>query len=193
MMRFLRFLVPQLACAALLSAATLPGPQQSLQLDPAETKVAFTLPSLLHTVHGSFTLKRGTIQFDPATGKASGELVVDAASGDSGSGARDRRMHKDILQSDRYPEIAFRPDRVDGKVLPRVASQVQLHGIFSIHGSDHEIVLPLELQASDGEYRASGHVSVPYVKWGMKNPSTLMLRVNDTVEIEIETVAKVAR
>ena len=193
MMRELRLILPQLACAVLLSAATLPAQHQSLQVDPAETKVEFTLPSLLHTVHGTFALKRGTLQFDSSTGKASGELVVDAGSGDSGGAARDRRMHKEILQSDKFPEIVFRPDRVDGKVLPQGASQVQLHGIFSIHGADHEIMMPLEVQASEGRYTVVGHFSVPYVKWGMKNPSTLMLRVNDTVEIKIESVAKPAR
>ncbi len=181
-----------LSCTALLAAATLPVLHQSLQVDPAETKVEFTLPSVLHTVHGSFALKRGTIQFDPATGKASGELVVDATSGNSGNGARDRRMNKDILQSDKFPEIVFRPDRVDGKVLPQGASQAQMHGIFSIHGEYHEIVMPVDVQASEGQYTAVGHFSVPYVKWGMKNPSTLMLRVNDTVDIKIETVARVA-
>ncbi len=193
MIKTSRILLSQLACAALLAAATLPVLHQSLQVDPAETKVEFTLPSVLHTVHGTFALKRGTIQFDPATGKASGELVVDATSGNSGNGARDRRMNKDILQSDKFPEIVFRPDRVDGKVLPQGASQAQMHGIFSIHGEDHEIVMPLEVQASEGQYTAVGHFSVPYVKWGMKNPSTLMLRVNDTVDIKIETVAKIAR
>jgi polyisoprenoid-binding protein YceI len=191
MIRALRFFVPPLACAFLLTAATLPALRQSLQLDPAETKVEFTLPSLLHTVHGTFALKRGSFQFDPVTGKAAGELVVDATSGNSGSGARDRRMHKEILQSDKFPEIVFRPDRVDGKVLPQGASQVQVHGIFTIHGVDHEMMMPLEVQASEGQYSATGHFSVPYVQWGMKNPSTLMLRVNDTVEITIETVVKV--
>jgi polyisoprenoid-binding protein YceI len=190
MMKLLRVALPQLACAALLCAATLPGLQQSLQLDPAQTKVEFVVASTLHTVHGTFALKRGTIQFDPATGKASGELAVDAGSGDSSSGSRDRRMTKDILQADRFPEIVFRPDRVDGKVAVTGKSQVQLHGMFSIHGADHEIVMPLDVEAAEGQYVVSGHFSVPYIKWGMKNPSTLMLRVADTVEIKIEAVAK---
>ncbi len=190
MIKMLRRLAPQLICAALLTAATLPALHQSLQMDPAETKVEFTLPSLLHTVHGTFALKHGSIQFDTATGKASGELIVDATSGQSGSGARDRRMHKEILQSDKFPEIVFRPDRVDGKILPQGASQAQLHGIFSIHGADHEIAMPIEVQATEGQYAVTGQFQVPYVKWGMKNPSTLMLRVNDTVEIRIETIAR---
>lgn len=161
-----------------------------LEMDPAQTRVEFTLGDVLHTVHGTFALKRGSIQFDPATGKASGELVVDASSGASGSAARDHKMHKEILESARFPEIAFRPSRVEGRVVAEGASQVQVHGIFSIHGADHEIVMPAEVEASGGEYKLFAHFDVPYVKWGMKNPSTLFLRVNDKVAIAIHTVAK---
>ena len=178
------------ACAALLAAAdSIPAQEAMLQIDPALTKVSFTLGDVLHTVHGTFALKRGTIRFDTLNGKASGELVVDAASGNSGSAARDRRMKASILETDRYPEIAFRPDHVQGRVAPQGTSQVELHGTFLIHGVEHEITLPLQVQAAAGKYTASGKFTVPYVKWGMKNPSTLLLRVSDKVDIDIETVA----
>jgi polyisoprenoid-binding protein YceI len=184
-----RLLLP-LACAALLAATdTIPAQDTALQIDPTQTRVEFTLADVLHTVHGTFQLKRGNLHFDTATGKAAGELVVDAASGSSGSGARDHRMHANLLESARYPEIIFRPDRVEGKVAPEGASQVQLHGMFSIHGADHEMTIPLQVDATDGCFTATGRFVVPYVKWGMKNPSTLILRVSDKVEIEIHTVA----
>ena len=182
MMKSVRRLAPMFALAVLLNAGG------ALVLDPGQTKVEFTLPSLLHTVHGHFQLKRGSLAFDPDTGKLSGELVVDAASGDSGSEARDKRMHASILESARYPEITFRPDRVDGKVAAESKSQVQLHGTFAIHGAEHEIVLPATVEAVAGQYNVSATFEVPYVKWGMKNPSTLMLRVSDKVEITIQTV-----
>ena len=70
-----------------------------LQLDPATTQVNFTLGDVLHTVHGTFKLKRGTVKFDPASGHASGLVVVDSTSGDSGSRARDHKMHTEILES----------------------------------------------------------------------------------------------
>jgi len=186
----MRSFLPRFACAALLSAVLLPAQETVLQIDPARTQVGFTLADVLHTVHGTFALKRGTIRFDPRTGQASGELVVDAASGASGSPARDRRMHQNILESAKYPEIVFRPDRVQGKVEPQGTSQVELHGFFSIHGVQHEIVMPVQVEAAGDQYTASAHFAVPYVRWGMKNPSTLFLRVSDKVDIDIKTVAR---
>jgi hypothetical protein len=47
-------------------------------------------------------------------GKLSGEVVVDATSGESGKGMRARKMHREVLESDRYPEIAVHPDRFEG-------------------------------------------------------------------------------
>ena len=180
----------RLACAAMLAACPIFAQDTVLQIEPSQTKVEFTLSDVLHTVHGSFLLKRGDLRFDAATGKASGELVVDAASGASGSDARDRSMHQNILESARYPEIVFRPDRVEGKVAPQGASKVALHGMFSIHGAEHEITLPAVVEADGGQYTAAFTFAVPYVQWGMKNPSTLFLRVSDKVEITIHTVAR---
>jgi polyisoprenoid-binding protein YceI len=175
---------------ALLFSAAAFAQETALAIDPAQTKVEFTLGDVLHTVHGTFALKRGSVRFDPGTGKASGEISVDAASGNSGSGARDRRMNKDILESARYPEIVFRPTRIEGRVAPKGPSQVQVHGIFSIHGADHEVVMPAEVEASGGGYRLFVHFDVPYVRWGMKNPSNFVLRVSDKVEIGIHTVVR---
>jgi polyisoprenoid-binding protein YceI len=160
-----------------------------LHIDPAQTKVEYTVASTLHTVHGVFQLKRGEISFDPATGRASGELVVDARTGESGSAGRDRRMHESILESARYPDIVFRPDHVEGSVQPTGHSDVTLHGSFLIHGASHEITVPLSVDASPGSYKTVAKFVIPYIQWGMKNPSTFVLRVSDKVEITILTVA----
>ena len=51
-------------------------------------------------------------------------------------GMRDRKMHKEVLESERYPEISFRPDRVEGPVASQGKSSVKVHGMFRIHGVD---------------------------------------------------------
>jgi polyisoprenoid-binding protein YceI len=116
-----------LAVTALLTVASIAATAQSLvfQLDPQRTAVNFTVADALHTVRGTFGLKQGSMRLDPASGKLTGEFVVDAKSGASGSGMRDRKMHREVLESDRYPEIVFHPDRVEGTVLPQGKSSVQ--------------------------------------------------------------------
>jgi polyisoprenoid-binding protein YceI len=159
--------------------------QTNLDLDPAHTSVAFTLHDVLHTVHGTFRLKHAALQFEPATGKISGEIVVDAKSGESGSGMRDRKMHKEVLESEQYPEISFKPDRVEGTVANLGTSSVKVHGMFRIHGVDREITVPAEVGMTADHWTATAHFTIPYEKWGMKNPSTLFLRVSDSVEIDL--------
>jgi polyisoprenoid-binding protein YceI len=167
------------------SAASCAAQQTSLELDPGQTSIRFTLGDVLHTVHGTFHLKSGALQFDRSSGKISGEIVVDARSGESGSGMRDRKMHKEVLESERYPDISFRPDRIEGQVVTTGRSTVQVHGIFRIHGTDREITVPADVEMLGDHWNATVHFTVPYAKWGMKNPSTLFLRVSDSVEIDM--------
>jgi polyisoprenoid-binding protein YceI len=184
-----------LRLVALLVAASLSGSAQdkALQLDPSHTSVIFTLGDVLHTVHGTFRLKRGSLELEPSSGKVSGEIVVDAGSGDSGSGMRDRKMNKEVLESGRYPEIVFHPDRVDGAVASQGKSGVQVHGVFTIHGVAHEITVPAEVEMSADHWTATVHFTVPYAQWGMKNPSTLFLKVKDSVEIDLVAAGNVVR
>jgi polyisoprenoid-binding protein YceI len=185
----------ELAVSILLIAfvVSVPAQDTAFQLDPAQTSVKFTVGDVLHTVRGTFHLKRGSLEFEPASGKTSGEIVVDARSGDSGSGMRDRKMNNEILESDRYPEIAFHPERIEGAVASQGKSSVRVHGMFNIHGVDREITVPAEVERSADHWTATVHFTVPYAKWGMKNPSTLFLRVNDSVEIDLMAAGRVVR
>ena len=161
-----------------------------LELDPAQTHIEFTLAAALHTVHGTFKLKSGTIRFDPATGKASGLVVVDVTSGKSDSGSRDHKMHKDILESRKYPEAIFTPVRVYGRVEAQGESPVQLDGIFKLHGAEHELMLATTVRIGGDKLTASTHFVIPYVEWGLKDPSTLFLRVSDKVDIDIKVAGR---
>jgi len=179
----------KLLCSLVLALAPFCCSGASFNLDPAKTEVHFTLHDVLHTVHGTFQLKRGGIEWDPGTGKASGEVVVDVTSGASGSNARDHRMHKEILESRKYPEAVFAPDHVEGQIAEQGESQVDVHGMFRIHGAEHELVMHFVVEAASGQYSATAHFTIPYVKWGMKNPSNFLLKVDDHVEMDIHAVS----
>ena len=188
-MFFVTFLCSILAVTFAASVAQ--AQQKAFTLDPAQTKVNFTVDSTLHTVHGDFRLKSGSIQFDDATGAASGELVVDSASGESGSNGRDKKMHKDILESPKYSDIVFTPRHVKGTVANEGKSNVEVEGILTMHGKSKPVTMPLEVQLQNGNGSADGSFSVKYLEWGMKNPSTFILRVNDTVQIHVHAVGKI--
>lgn len=180
-----------LACGVFIACASFcVGQDTTFQFDPAQTTVKFTVGDVLHTVHGTFKLKHGALQVLP-DGKISGEIAVDATSGNSGSGMRDRKMDKEVLESARYPEIDFRPDRFAGSVARQGKSSVMVHGIFSIHGTDREITVPALLEMEGDHWTATVHFTIPYAKWGMKNPSTLFLKVSDTVEIDLAAAGSV--
>jgi polyisoprenoid-binding protein YceI len=177
--------------AAMSFAQVAQAQQETFTLDPAQTKVNFTVDSTLHTVHGDFRLKRGSIQFDNSTGAATGELVVDSASGESGSDGRDKKMHKDILESPKYSDIVFTPQHVKGTIANEGKSTIEVEGTLTMHGKSKPVTMPLEVQLQNGTGTADGAFSVKYQEWGMKNPSTFILRVNDTVHIHVHAMGKI--
>jgi polyisoprenoid-binding protein YceI len=157
-----------------------------VQFDPAQTKIEFSLSGNVHNVHGKFNLKSSSLRFDPSNEKIDGAIVVDATSGDSGNSSRDARMHREILESAKFPEIVFTPATITGAVAPEGSSSVQVSGKFRLHGQDHDVTLPADVKSDGKNLQITTHIDIPYVKWGLKNPSNFFFRVGDTVTIEIQ-------
>ena len=154
-------------------------------LDPAQTQIRWKLGGL-HSTEGTFKLKSGEFILNPSTGVAEGEILVDATTGQSGNAARDKRMQDEVLESNRYPAIFFHPTQIKGAFKPEDSSQqVHAQGTFNIHGADHALELPVKVETTGDMVTATTEFTVPYVAWGMKNPSRFLLRVNKQVEIEI--------
>ena len=181
--------------AILLSATPAPHRPQAAQaashdvaltLDPAQTKVHFSVDSTLHTVHGTLALKSGSVQFDPQTGKSSGSIVVNAVSCDTGNTSRDQRLHKEILETWKFAEATFRPAQIDGQVSLTAPSDFKLKGIITLHGTDHELVADVHSEFSGDRWKGTAKIDVPYTKWGIKDPSNFFLHVKPVVNVELE-------
>ena len=155
-------------------------------LDPEATTVSFTLGATLHEVHGSARLARGEIRLDGETGLLTGEVVIDATSADTDNEGRDRDMHLKVLESSTFPEIVWRPHEVEGVLNPGGEATVEVRGSISIHGAEHEISFPVELSLAGEHWSATAAFTIPYVEWGMKDPSKFVLRVEKVVEVEIQ-------
>jgi polyisoprenoid-binding protein YceI len=177
--------------ATLILAPASLAQESIVQLDPAQTKVEFSLNGNFHTVHGKFALKSSTIRFDPSSGKISGAIVVDATSGDSGNNGRDKKMHRDVLESAKFPEIVFMPMQFTGTVATEGTSKVGVSGQIRLHGQDHDVSLPIDIKADGKGLQMTTHIEIPYVQWGLKNPSNFLLHVSDKVAIDIQATGRV--
>ena len=164
-----------------------------LRVEPSQSQVHWTLGSTLHTVHGTFEVQSGVIRIDPASGKAGGEIVIDAASGASGNDGRDKKMHREIIESAKYKVIAFRPDRVEGHVPAQGSAAVQIHGTVLLHGAEHEITVPVQAELTADHWKGSGKFSVPYIEWGLKSPNNFFLKADKTVDVELELAGALER
>jgi YceI-like domain len=179
--------------AVFLSASAAPPRPQALQtqelvfsIDQSQSKVHYMADSTLHAVHGTFNLKSGILRIDPTTGKASGEIIVYATSGDSNNSSRDEKMHKVVLESSKYAEIVFSPTLLEGKLALSGPSDVKLHGVLSLHGGDHDLIVPVRAEIAGDQWKGSTKFQVPYIQWGLKDPSNFLLKVKPNVEIELE-------
>jgi polyisoprenoid-binding protein YceI len=175
----------------LLLPSMVAAQQITVNLDPAQTKIQWTLGATLHTVHGTFRLRSGSVTFDLQSGAASGEIIVDATSGESGNDSRDKKMHREVLESQRYPEIIFSPQHVMGKLADQGTSNLQVQGVLHIHGANHDLTLSLPVEKSGDAVKASTRFIVPYQDWGMKNPSTFLLKVENKVSISISSAGHI--
>jgi len=176
--------------ALVCCAATGLAQEMTFQLDPVLSHVDFVLGDALHTVHGDFHLKSGLLRFDAQNGAASGQLTVDATTGESGNKGRDRKMQRQVLESARYPDITFQPQHVIGNISAAGVSQMEIQGLMTMHGQTHAMTATGPVQIHGDQVSADLRFVVPYAKWGMKNPSVLFLRVSDKVEITVHAIGR---
>lgn len=173
-------------CALVFCAAGAKAQNIDVKIDPGQTQIHFTLGATMHTVHGMFRLKSGAMEVSASTGRAEGAIVIDARSGDTGNSSRDKKMHEDILKSAEYPTIIFVPQKVEGRVSLDGPSQVRIQGMVQILGVQHAVTVPTETQIDHGQLKAKLEFDIPYVQWGLKDPSTFILRVDKSVKIEVQ-------
>ena len=156
-----------------------------LELDPERTEITFELDATLHSVHGTARLTEGVVEFDPDTGSAAGRIAASTGSADTDNEGRDKDMHGKVLESVDHPEIVFTPASLRGELSLEGESRVELDGTFAIHGEAHALTVEALVRVSGDELEATVEFEVPYVAWGMKNPSKLFLRVAKEVQVRI--------
>jgi len=168
----------------LLAAAALPAAE--LHIDPATSRVTFTLKASLHTVHGTLPLISGEIRFPETGGPATGTVVFDATRSATGNGSRDRKMHGTVLETGTYPRIVVHVSQVTGTLPPAGEARLTIHGTVSIHGGDHPVTIEATVHRDGNQIHGAGSLVVPFVRWGMKDPSVFLFRTAKEVTVHLD-------
>ncbi|MGA2278197.1 MAG: YceI family protein [Terracidiphilus sp.] len=177
---------------ALVLAPTAFAQHQIFTVNPDASKVAFSLGGNGHHVDGTFHVQSGSIDFDRSAQTIAGSVVVAAGSGDSGESSRDKKMNSDVLDVAHFAEVSFVPRSYQGTVAASGDSTIQVTGIFTLHGTPHDLTVPMQIHIDGTTLTAKTHFTVPYVQWGLKDPSIFILKVAKVVDIDLTLVGSLS-
>jgi polyisoprenoid-binding protein YceI len=180
------------ALAGLLAPAAL-AQHQTFVVNPDASGVNMTLKTTHELVNGTFHVQSGSIEFDRSTPRMSGSVVVLAGSGKTGNDSRDKKMYRDILEVEQYATVSFEPKTYTGAIAPSGDSTIQVTGIFTLLGTPHEITVPMLVHLEGTSATAKAHFVVPYVQWGLKNPSFMIWKADNDVAIDLNLVGAISK
>ncbi|MGA8730691.1 MAG: YceI family protein [Terracidiphilus sp.] len=178
------------AFAVILTPAAL-AQHQTFVVNPDASEVKMTLKTTHELVNGTFRVQSGSIEFDRSTPKMGGSVVVLAGSGKTGNDSRDKKMKKDILKVEQHVTVSFEPKTYTGAIASSGDSTIQVTGIFTLLGTPHEITIPMFVRLAGASTTAKAHFVVPYVQWGLKNPSFMIWKADNDVAIDVNLVGTI--
>jgi len=180
------------ALVVILTPAAL-SQHQTFVVNPDASEVKMTLKTTHEIVNGTFHVQSGSIVFDRGNPKMSGSVAVLAGSGKTGNSSRDKKMNKDILEVEQHTTVSFEPTSYAGVIAPSGDSTIQVIGIFTLLGTPHEITVPMLVHLDGASATAKTHFVVPYVQWGVKNPSFLIWKAENDVVIDIFLTGRLSK
>ena len=180
------------ALAAVLAPAAL-AQHQSFAVNPDASEIKMTLNTTHEVVSGAFHVQSGWIEFDRGAPRISGSVVVFAGSCKTGNDSRDNKMNKDILRVEQYATVSFEPKTYTGAIAPSGDSNLRVTGIFTLLGTPHEITIPMLVHLDGTGATAKAHFVVPYVQWGLKNPSFMIWKADNDVAIDLNLVGTISK
>jgi polyisoprenoid-binding protein YceI len=157
-----------------------------LTLAPEKISATFRVRTTVFDIDGVLVMGPGQIRFDSATGAASGQITIDLRGTKTGSRLRDWEMHRRVLETARYPLVVFQLDRMLGTLASSGTSDFVLAGIVTMHGAEHAMVVPVRATVLGDAVSAEALFEIPYVAWGLRDPSLLFLRVAPVAVVSVK-------
>lgn len=182
------FVRPLPVALLLFFASSALAQHQTFAISPESSDVNFTLGGSDHSTHGTFHVQSGSVDLDRTAAQMSGSVIVAAGSGKTGNDSRDKKMTNDVLDAPHFAEVSFVPKSYQGTIAPAGDSTIQVTGTFTLHGTPHELTVPMQIHIDGANCTAKTHFVVPYVKWGLKDPSVFILKVAKEVDVDLTLV-----
>jgi polyisoprenoid-binding protein YceI len=180
------------AAFVLLAASPVSAQRQTYTIDPNASDVKMTLKTTHELVNGTFHVDSGAIEYDRKVSSISGTVVVAAGSAKTGNDSRDKKMNKDILKVQQYSNVIFTPKNYSGTIAPSGDSTIQVAGVITLLGTPHDVTVPMHLHMDGASCTAKTHFMIPYVQWGLKNPSFLIWKADNDVAIDLDLVGRLS-
>jgi polyisoprenoid-binding protein YceI len=180
-----------LALAVILAPAAL-AQHQTFAVNPDGSEIKMTLNTTHEVVNGKFHIQSGSIELDRSNRKMSGSVAVLAGSGKTGNDSRDKKMNKDILKVDQYATVSFAPKTYTGTISLSGDSTIQVSGVFTLLGNPHDLTIPMQIHLDGSKATARAQFVVPYVQWGLKNPSFMFWKAENDVAIDLNLVGQIS-
>ncbi|MGA3159340.1 MAG: YceI family protein [Steroidobacteraceae bacterium] len=180
-----------LAFAVILATAAL-AQHHTFAANPDASEVKITLNTTHEVVNGTFHIQSGSIEFDRSASHISGIVIVAAGSGKTGNDSRDKKMNKDILKVDEYATVSFAPKTYTGTIASSGDSTIQVSGVFTLLGIPHDLTIPMQIHMDGSKATARAHFIIPYVQWGLKNPSFMFWKAENDVAIDLNLVGQIS-
>ena len=180
-----------LALAVILAPAAL-AQHQTFAVNPDASEVKMRLNTTHEVVNGTFHIQSGSIEFDRSAARMSGSVAVLAGSGKTGNDSRDKKMNKDILKVDQYATVSFAPKAYTGTIASSGDSTIQVSGVVILLGNPHDLTIPMQIHMDGSKATARAQFVVPYVQWGLKNPSFMFWKAENDVAIDLNLVGEVS-
>ncbi len=165
---------------------------QTFAVNPDASEVKMKLNTTHEVVNGTFLVQSGSIDFDRTASHISGIVIVAAGSGKTGNDSRDKKMNKDILKVDQFATVTFAPKTYNGMIAASGDSTIQVSGVFTLLGTAHDLTIPMQIHIDGSKATAKGQFVVPYLRWGLKNPSFLIWKAENEVAIDLNLVGQIS-
>ena len=126
----------------LLALASAAQAAETFKIDPAHSRIGFSVRHMIGTAKGHFSKFSGTITLDrDHPEQSSVSVTIEAASIDTGIAKRDEHLRAELFEVAKYPEIIFKSRRVK----QTGANAGEITGDLTMHGVTRPIVLTVQL------------------------------------------------